>query len=544
MRVLLILCTFLTSFYSISLARGKATTPKPALVVGIVVDQMRADYLYRYAGVFGENGFKRLMAEGHTCENTFIRYLPTYTGPGHAGIYTGSVPALHGIASNDWYERAPWRSVYCTADTSVSAVGGTARAGKMSPRNLWATTITDELRLSSNFRSKVFAISVKDRASILPGGHTANAAYWMDDSNGVFMSSTYYMKSLPDWVNSFNAENKAKAYLRNNWNLYFPQAKYTQSTEDQQAYEGKFQSETSTTFPHKTSHLRGADIKKTPFGNSILADFAKQLLLNEKIGRGTETDFLTISFSSTDYVGHMYGPNALEVEDTYARLDATIADLLQFLDQEIGKGRYTVFLTADHGVAHNPQFLNDHKLPGQFFFGATLRKALNEQLALRIPFLPDSIIMDVSENYIWLNEAIMKSRNIDRTMVVDLVLNELKKYPEIQWAIDMQRLGQTALPNPLGPMAVNGYVAQRSGDILLLLKPGYLDAYSKLGSTHGTWNPYDARIPLVWYGWGISPGITYAPVAMSDIAATLSALLHIPLPNACVGDVISPVILK
>jgi predicted AlkP superfamily pyrophosphatase or phosphodiesterase len=523
---------------------GNPKQEKPTLVVGIVVDQMRADYLYRYATVYGEQGFKRLMKDGHVCENTFIRYLPTYTGPGHAGIYTGSVPALHGIASNDWYEREPWRSVYCTADSSVSAVGGTARAGKMSPRNLWATTITDELRLSSNFRSRVYAVSVKDRASILPGGHTANAAYWMDDSNGVFMSSTYYMKELPNWVQTFNAGNKAKNYLQENWNLFLPPSRYSQSTADQQVYEGKFYQETTTTFPHKLAHLRGAEIKKTPFGNSILADFAKELILHEKIGKGAETDFLTISFSSTDYVGHMYGPNALELEDTYARLDAILADYLNFLDREIGKGRYTVFLTADHGVAHNPQFLIDNKLPGLFFFGSNLRRTLNQTLATRFPVVPDSLVLDVSENYIWLNEALIKSRNLDRQQVVLRILDELKKMPEIQWAVDMPHLAQTALPEPIGPMAVNGYVAQRSGDILLLLKPGYLDAYSKVGSTHGTWNPYDARIPLVWYGWGITSGITYTPVSMSDIAATLSSLLHIPLPNACVGQTIPSVINK
>ncbi|MBU3675876.1 MAG: alkaline phosphatase family protein [Chitinophagaceae bacterium] len=544
MRVLLILCTFSLFFPVRQVHAGKTKTDQPALVVGIVVDQMRADYLYRYEGVFGNNGFKRLMREGHVCENTFIRYLPTYTGPGHAGIYTGSVPALHGIASNDWFERNPWRSVYCTTDTSVQAVGGNARAGKMSPTNLWATTITDELRLSSNFRSKVFAVSVKDRASILPGGHTANAAYWMDDSNGVFMSSTYYMNQLPKWVNAFNAKNSAKTYMDGNWNLMLPTNRYTQSAPDEQAYEGKFLNETNTSFPHKLSHLRGADIKKTPFGNNILADFAKQLVQEEQLGQGAATDFLCISFSSTDYVGHMYGPNALELEDTYARLDAVMADLLEYLDREVGQGRYTVFLTSDHGVAHNPQYLKNNKLPGDFFFGRDLRKNLNQQLATRFPVVPDSLIKEVGENYIWLNDALMQARNISRNEVVDAVMENLKMYPEIQWAVDMKKLGQTALPEPIASMAVHGYVAQRSCDILLLLKPGYLDAYSKTGSTHGTWNPFDARIPLLFYGWGIQPGITYASVAMHDIAATISSLLHIPLPNACIGQPIVPVIQK
>ena len=544
MRFFLLVLYFLLISLTQSRGAGKGDAKKPALVIGIVVDQMRADYLYRYAGVYGERGFKRLMEEGHVCENTFIRYLPTYTGPGHAGVYTGSVPALHGIASNDWFERNPWRSVYCTFDSNAQAVGGNARAGKMSPKNLWASTITDELRLSTNFRSKVFAVSVKDRASILPGGHTANAAYWMDDSNGVFMSSSYYMNRLPKWVEQFNEAGKTRLYMQGNWSLFYPESRYTQSTADSQVYEGKFLNEKSPIFPHQLSHLRGAEIKKTPFGNSILADFAKVLVQQEQLGKGKETDFLCISFSSTDYVGHMYGPNALELEDTYARLDATLADLLLFFDTEIGRGKYTVFLTSDHGVAHNPQFLKDNKLPGNFFFGYQLRTLLNQKLATQFPIVPDSLIKDIGENYIWLNEEGMKAHQIDRHAVVKVILEELKQFPEIQWAVDMKQLGQTALPEPLHEMAVNGYVAQRSGDILLLLKPGYLDAYSKLGSTHGTWNPFDARIPLVWFGNGIKTGITYSPVAMHDIAATLSALLHIPYPNACIGKPIVEVIEK
>jgi predicted AlkP superfamily pyrophosphatase or phosphodiesterase len=514
---------------------------RPKLVVGIVIDQMRYDFLYRYADRYSRNGFIRLLKGGNSCENTFINYLPSYTGPGHTCIYTGTVPSLHGIASNDWMDRIAGGWVYCTSDPQVSAVGGSAKAGKMSPKNLWSSTITDELRLATNFKSKVIAISVKDRASILPGGHTANAAYWMDDSLGVFMSSSFYMKSLPTWVNEFNQENRAQRYMKEDWNTLYAMNTYEQSSADSNVYEGKFANETASVFPHKTSTLKLSDIKKTPFGNTMVVEFAKQAILKEQMGQGNECDFITMSFSSTDYVGHMYGPNSIEVEDTYLRLDSELADFLNFLDKQIGKGEYSLFLTADHGVAHNPQFLIDEKIPAGFFFGSNLKKELNEQLK-KVLNGPE-LIKEIGENFIWLNDNRIDSLGIKRQLVIDEIMKSLRLHEEIQFAIDMRNIQQAVVPEPIRTMAINGFVANRSGDILLLLKPGWLDAYSKTGTTHGTWNPYDTHIPLLWYGWGIQQGRVYDQSSMTDISATLANLLHIQMPNACIGKCI-PGVLK
>jgi len=537
MRFLLTVLVFL----SIStFAQKTKVNNAPKLVIGIVVDQMRPDYLARFYNKFSEGGFKRLLHDGNVCENTFINYLPSYTGPGHTCIYTGSVPALHGIASNDWIDKISGKPVYCTADSSVQAVGGTERAGKMSPRNLWATTITDELRLASNFQSKVIAISLKDRASILPGGHSANAAYWMDDSNGVFMSSSFYMNTLPDWVNSFNQKGLAKSYMNKDWNVINDVKTYTESTPDNNAYEGKFMGETNTSFPHKTSLCKTIDIKKTPYGNSILFDFANETILKEEMGQGSTTDFLCMSLSSPDYVGHQFGPNSIEIEDTYIRLDLELAAFLNNLDDKIGAGNYTLFLTADHGVAHNPQFLIDNKIAAGFFFGSSLKTELNS--LLQTLYHSNTLVRSVGENYIFLNDLSLDSVKAKRQDVINTILKQLTTHEEIQFAVDMQNIQQSVLPTQIKEMAINGYVSRRSGDILLLLNPAWLDAYSKTGTTHGTWNPYDTHIPLIWYGCGIQKGTTRRMTHMTDIAATLATLLHIQMPNACIGEPIIEVI--
>lgn len=535
-----ILVLLLLSVNMVSAQKVDKSMKRPKLVIGIVIDQMRYDFLYRYADRYSEGGFKRLMQNGNSCENMLINYLPTYTAPGHTCIYTGTVPALHGIASNDWIDQLTGATVYCTDDASVKAVGGTERAGKMSPRNLWTNTITDELRLATNFKSKTISISVKDRASILPGGHTSNGSYWMDDSLGEFMSSTYYMKELPQWVKDFNARGIAKQYMNQEWNTMYPISTYTQSSADQNVYEGKFIGENSTQFPHVTSKLKASDIKKTPYGNSIVFDMAREAIQQEKLGLNNATDFLCISCSSTDYVGHQFGPNSIEIEDVYLRLDKDIAAMLDNLDDQVGEGNYTVFLTADHGVAHNPQFLLDHNIPAGFFYGSKLKTELNNYMSQT--FKSDRLVKQVGENFIWLNHDLADSLKLKEIDIKNEILRVLKIHPEIQFAIDMENIHQSVLPQPIREMAINGYCSKRSGEILLLLNPGWFDAYAATGTTHGTWNPYDTHIPMLWYGWGIKKGNTQRTVHMTDISATLASLLHIQMPNGCIGECIEEVL--
>lgn len=528
--------------YSISFAQNPKELNRPKLVVGLVIDQMRPDYLYQFYNRYSATGFKRLMSKGHICENTFINYIPSYTAPGHACIYTGSVPALHGIVSNSWTDRQSGKNIYCTADDSVNNIGGTITAGKMSPKNMWANTITDELRLSSNFQSKVIAVSIKDRGAILPGGHTANAAYWMDDSNGVFMTSDFYMKKLPGWVKYFNEENNVKKYMAKNWNTLYPINTYMYASIDDNNYEGKFTGEIKTSFPHNLQDLKPTDIKKTPYSNDILYDFAIRAIENEQLGKNTYTDFISISFSATDYIGHVYGPNSVELEDCYLRMDKNIADLLQYLDNEIGEQNYTLFLTADHGVAHNAQYLLDQKVPAGFFLSNTIKTNINNHL--KGIFNKDNLIKEVGETYIWLNETEIKNSNLTKEKVSIETIDFLQKQPEILFANDINLLHTSLMPTIIKESINASYQKSRCGDIVIILKPGWYESYGKTGTTHGTWNPYDTHIPMLWYGKGIQKGITHRKVHMTDIAPTIASLLHIQVPNACIGNTIEEVLEK
>lgn len=515
---------------------------KPKLVVGIVIDQMRWDFLYRYQERYSNNGFKRLLREGFACQNTYISYIPTVTAAGHTGIYTGSVPALHGIVGNDWLDRKTGRMVYCTEDSTVSTLGSSSKAGYMSPKNLWATTITDELRLASNFKSKVIGIALKDRGGILPAGHSANAAYWFDDLTGNWISSTYYFNALPNWVNSFNQKNLASSYLSKNWETSYPLNTYIKSTEDNNPYEGSFSGEEKPIFSHVLNKEKQGFglLRSTPFGNTFTLDFAKEAIIQEALGASTETDFLTISLSSTDYIGHQFGPNSVEIEDTYLKLDKDLASFFTYLDEKIGKGNYTLFLSADHGAAHNPTFLSDHKIPSGLFIGNEVVKDLN--LLLSKKYTSNKLISNISNYQIHFNQSEIDTLSIEKSSLKSDCIEYLRKRDEIAYAIDLEKISETSIPSELKEKLINGYNYTRSGDIQLILKPAFFQGYGKTGTTHGTWNPYDSHIPLLFMGWGIKHGETQNQTAMTDIAATLAAILHIQAPNACIGKVITEAI--
>jgi predicted AlkP superfamily pyrophosphatase or phosphodiesterase len=521
------------------------TLPRPKLMVGLVVDQMRWDYLYRYYDRYQTGGFKRMLNEGFTCENTMIPYIPTVTAAGHTCIYTGSVPSIHGIAGNDFIIQATGKTMYCTDDSTVTAVGSTSPAGKMSPRNLWTSTVTDELRLATNFRSKVIGIALKDRGGILPGGHAANAAYWFDDATGNWITSTYYMNDLPAWVKTFNAQKVAEKYLKQDWNTLYPINTYSQSAPDNSPkYEGKFSGAEAPTFPVKTSELykgKVGMIRATPYGNSMTLDLAKAAVESEQLGKGAITDFLAVSLSSTDYVGHQFGPNSVEVEDTYLRLDKDMAAFFTYLDAKVGKGNYTVFLTADHGAAHNPTFLNDHNIPAGFADEAGEKVKLNK--ILEDKYKVKNLVLSFENYQVSFNNAAIKKENISEDALKLDCIQYLKLLPEVAYAIDMQRVQTATIPDDLRQRIINGYNAEHSGVIQIVLKPGwYSSGPFSTGTTHGTWNPYDAHIPLVFMGWGIKHGSLTRETYMTDIAATVASLLHIQAPNGNIGNTISEVL--
>jgi len=518
--------------------------PRPKLVVGIVVDQMRWDYLYRYYDRYTNNGFKRMLNEGFTCENTLIDYIPTVTAAGHTCIYTGSVPALHGIAGNEFIIQATGKSIYCTRDTTVQSVGcPPALEGQNSPRNMLTNTVTDELRLATNFRSKVIGISLKDRGGILPGGHTANAAYWFEDKSGNWITSTYYMNDLPQWVKDFNAQKLPETYLKSDWVPVYPLDTYAQSTPDINRYEGKFKGTDTPSMPVKTSALYKNNlglIRSTPFGNTMTLDLAIAAINNEKLGQNEVTDFLAVSFSSTDYVGHQFGPNSIEIEDTYLKLDRDFASLFTFLDAKLGKGNYTVFLTADHGAAHNPNFLNDHNIPAGMWDENKVRAGLNKFLMDKYKL--DNLVLSFGNYQVNFNYKDIHYARLDEEALKRDCIDYLMKQEGVAFAIDMAKAQTANIPDELRTRIINGYNVEHSGTVQIILKPGWFAAYSKTGTTHGTWNPYDAHIPLVFMGWGVQHGHLNRETHMTDIAATVAALLHIQAPNGCIGKPIAEVL--
>ncbi len=431
--------------------------------------------------------------------------------------------------------------MYCSEDKTVTTVGSDTKAGEMSPRNMLVTTIADELRLATNFRSKVIGIAIKDRGAILPAGHSANGAYWYDGDNGNWITSTYYMDKLPDWVNAFNARRMPDSLLAQNWNTLYPINTYVQSDTDNVIYEGRYTGEKSSSFPHD---FGGAGIKKnsviraTPYGNTMTLAFARAAIESEKLGSNTVTDFLAISCSSTDYVGHQFGPNSIENEDDYLRLDRDLADFLKYLDAKVGKGNYLFFLTADHGVAHTPAFMEKHRLPGRVFDDMKLKDNLNRKI--KEQFGVDKLIVSTHNYQLSFNPALMDSLHLDRDAIINYLLPHIKKTPGIANAFDITKVMITALPEVQRRMMSNGYFERRGGDIQLILLPGWIDG-GTIGTTHGLWNPYDAHIPLVWMGWRVKAGRLNRETYMTDIAPTVAAMLRIQMPSGNTGHVIEEV---
>ena len=502
---------------------------KPKIIVGLVVDQMRWDYLYRYQDRYSKDGFNRLIREGFSFENTQIPYVPTYTAVGHACIYTGSVPALNGMISNYWYDRGIGRGLYCVSDTAVTGVGYLNAAGQMSPRNLFSSTLGDQLKLSNNFRSKVIGISLKDRGAILPAGHAANAAYWYAD--GKWISSSYYMNELPGWVNDFNSRDMPAQLMKQNWNLLYPASTYVQSDSDANDYEGAIGGFTTNSFPYDFSKLGGRykeSIRTTPQGNTLTLEFAKQALINEKLGQGNITDMLAISLSSPDYIGHTFGPNSIEAEDAFLRLDKELAGFLRFLDEKVGRGNYLFFLSADHGAAHVPAFLKKHKIPAGTYSDAMFKDTLNRQLSAK--YGKEKMVLSIENNQVYIDHNNLE----DFENVKKDVISFLMQQPVVDAAFELKETGESALQAIVKERVINGFYPKRSGDIQFIVKPGYFDGGNK-GTTHGMWNPYDSHIPLVFFGWNVPKGKSYEPVFMTDIAPTVCSMLSIEMPNASIG---------
>ena len=529
-KILLISLVLITGFQSFSQKRKKGISfslevstkndlQKPKLVVGIVVDQMRYDYIYRFWDDFGDDGFKRLISEGHFFRNAQFGYVPTYTGPGHASIYTGTTPSVHGIIANDWYDKNTEEYIYCAGDGDMHTVCDcdqkntdvVSADGKMSPHHMLTTTFSDELKLFNN-ESKVYGISLKDRGAILPAGHSANGAFWLS-SDGKWITSSFYMNQLPDYIKTINDNNPSETYLKGEW-----------------AVKGKFSHNLDTLL------LTGAkSIKKTPFGNSILKDLAIDIINEEELGQGENTDIITISFSSTDYIGHQYGPHAAEIKDTYIRLDKDITEILSNLDKEIGTENVVLFITADHGVVSEPQELLERNIPAGYFDGSVMKTELSTHLITN--YGEGEWIKNYSNNQLFLNQKLIAERNINLQEIERKCANFFLKYEWVKNTYTATQINENEYNNSFLSLIQRGYNQKRSGDVIVSLQTGWLSSYwEKGGTTHGSSYSYDTHVPLIFWGGTIPQGQTDRKVNIRDIAPTISTILGTAYPNGCTGN--------
>lgn len=527
----LLLCTMVP-------AQAPQWTRPPKLVVGIVVDQMRTDLLYRYWDNFGEEGFRRLVQHGSFQRDAHYNYVPTQTAPGHASIYTGTTPARHGIVANHPYNRALHRTVYIGTDTAVAPVGTRSRGALRSPVNLLATTLADELELRTDRRAHTVGVSIKDRSAIMPMGRMGDQAYWFaPDDSGKFITSSWYTGELPAWLIAFNGEARAAGYLRGTWDLALPRERYHTALPDQNPYEEEWGTGIPAVLPLDLAKLSkgGKDlemIKYTPWGNTLTTDLAIAAINGNAMGQDDVPDLLAVSYSSTDELAHNMGPRALELEDMYIRLDRELARLLKHLDDRVGTGNYTVFLTADHGGGDVPAYLRDMKASAgytalgdlqaalaQHGFGAWVDTVKNDQVYLR-PDAPEG--------------------------TAEAVARELNQLPSVAYAASADQLLEGGDGSDLARAMAKGFMRQRCGDVLIALRPGFFRSHGRWdgkGADHATaWN-YDTHVPVILFGKGVVPGEVLRRTSITDLAPTISAILGMALPNAADGRVVPEVLL-
>ena len=517
---------------------------KPTLVIGITVDQMRFDYLERFRKDFGQGGFNRLVDGGASYKQLHYNYVPTYTGPGHASIFTGTTPMYHGIIANDWYDKKSDALQYCAKDNQVVGVGTNSDAGKMSPVHLRTTTIGDELRMATQMKSKVIGISLKDRGAILPAGRMANAAYWyIGGTEDVWATSSWYgMSSLPQWVQDFNAAGYGAKMLKERWTLLKPDSCYDESMADNNPYELPFKGTIKPVFPYNLSELAAQNnqfdlMKSTPFGNTMSTQFAMAAIKGEELGKDDITDMLCLSYSATDYIGHQFGPQSKELQDAYLRLDQNLDSLLQFLDKEVGADRYLVFLTADHGAANNPAWMMENKMQAGLFVSDRLEEMVENKLIQK--YGPGNWVINESNQNIFLNRALIEEKKLSLKTIQQEVATWSLEMEGVHSAFTHAELSYSIIRNNHSEKVQLGFDQARSGDVIYTLLPGWIE-YGRQGTTHGSGYDYDTHVPAIFYGSYLGMGMQNfnAKCSITDIAPTICNLLGIPNPSGCIGKVL------
>jgi hypothetical protein len=533
----------MVSFFVKLSGQGAYLPPdKPSLVIGIVVEQLKYDQLERFRDRFGEEGIKKLINEGTYFKNASFEYMLTQSAPGHATISTGTEPSLHGITSDNWYLPLKNELIYCTRDVTVNPVGGSFESGLNSPVNLQASTFSDELEMTTNKKSKVFGIGIKDNSAIFSTGHSADGVYWFDDVTGTWMTSTYYTKSLPPWVADFNATGYAESYLSGSWSLLKPPADYADCLPDSNSFEAGFDSINS--FPYDLKKIRAKSngsaknnyslLRETPFANSLTTNFAIRLIEKEDLGKDDVTDYLSICYASTDYIGHRFGPSSVEMGDAILRLDKDIKDLLKYVTDSIGKRNVLIYFTAAHGVSEIPSVLEKNRIPAGYFRQNQALQLLRSYL--NAVYGEGNWVKGYSERQIFLNRTLIEDARLSLDDVQKKVARFLVQFTGVAAAYPYSAFEANDFGNGNLKKIINNFNPQRSGDVIVTLNPGWVDKDGDYVTNHNSPYEYDTHVPLIWYGWTVNRATVTRKVNMTDIAATLSTLCRVPSPNACTGE--------
>ncbi len=526
---------------------NKIPPPKPKLIVSIVVEQMKPEFLNRYWKKFDNNGFKRFFYQGTTFKYANYNYMLTQTAPGITTIVTGCNPSQHGIISDKWIKRINNKKEDCVNSKKYKQIGFDKNYDGAMPKNILTSTISDELKINTP-ESKVYSISLDKTSAVLAGGHIANASFWFNSTEGKFTTSSYYLKELPKWVKKFNNKGLQDIYMQKTWETLLPIEKYTESFKDSNIYE--FGIKHQITFPYDLLKLSGNTKKnitnykiltETPYGNTLVHDMAISTILDEELGKDNNTDFLSVTFSATKNIDELYGNKSIELEDTYLRLDKDIAHLIDFINQQVGKQNVLIYLTSDHGVSDNPEYLKAMKIPaGRFkhnYSIALLRSYLNAIYG------EADWISAYMDKQIYLNRNLIEDSKIDLNEIQQRIANFIIQYDAVANALTSTTLLETSFNEGLLSKMQNSFNQKRSGDIIINLMPGFIEDKTYLVSSNSGYN-YDTNVPLYFYGWKTKRNIITRKVNMEDIAPTLSLILNIPFPNGTTGQPIKELLNK
>ncbi len=537
-RNITIITILLLSINIASSQNSKIPPERPKLIIGITIDLMRYDYIYKYWDKYGNNGFKRLINEGSFCKNANFNFLFTHSSSGNATIATGANPSVHGIVADSWYVPLTDKIINCTKNDNTVVIGGVYDTEKHSPENITVTTFADELRLSNYKKSKVISISMEGSTAVINAGHIANAAYYFDTENGNWITTSLYAKELPKWVTEFNSKKLALTYLDRKMETLLPDSMYTESLPDNNAFETGFNGQKIFPYDLKTMSSKNPDrrdykiLKYTPYGNSLTKDFAITAMVSEKLGQDEYTDYLCINFSSTEFIAQLFGLNSVETQDAYLRLDKEIDHFLSFIDSYVGKSNTLIYLTSNHGAAYNPLYMTELGIPAGNFNQSQAISLLKSYL--NIIYGKGDWVKYYNNLQIYLNRDLILNAKFQLPAFQNDVAQFMLQFSGIANTATATQLQNAGYSSGIFQKMQNSFNQKRSGDVIINLEPGWTEK-NVSSAYHNSSYSYDTHVPLIFYGWRINKQMIYADIDLTDIAPTLSMILDIPYPNGCQG---------